>query len=173
MLVTRLARSEDFARIAQLHVLSWQSAYSEDFPAEHLAGGIAQRLDRFWRDYIPKPTDIVVVAEAETTQSKLSGFCAIWCDASPYLDNLHVAPTAKGQGVGRVILGYAAAELKRRGHTTLTLSVFESNHAARKFYRRCGGEEVGRYDQDIFGQKVPSVDVTWSDLSPLLRAASS
>jgi ribosomal protein S18 acetylase RimI-like enzyme len=170
MISTRLAVSVDMPRIADLHVQSWQSTYKRQFSRERLHGDIRQELVRFWHSYEPSPADIIAVAEKSDTTKELLGFCAIWCKDTPYLDNLHVAPSAKGLGIGRTILAFASSELSKRGYNSLSLSVFSENERARVFYRRLQGVETEEYEQVILGRVVPSVRVCWTDLGPLARA---
>ncbi|MEM8811459.1 MAG: GNAT family N-acetyltransferase [Pseudomonadota bacterium] len=168
MVSIRPAIPSDIDRIAQLHAASWQSAYAGDFSTDRLNGSLTRELMALWDRYESKPTDIVLVAENDDPSRPLLGFCAIWCEETPYLDNLHVLPNAKGRGIGRSLLAEAAAELKRRGFTTLYLTVFETNAAARKFYASLEGREVAVFVDDIFGDPVPSVKVVWDELSALL-----
>ena len=164
----RLAEPSDFPSIGQLHALSWQSAYGENFSPERLYGDLSRHLQRFWNQHQVRSTDIIMVAESTGEEPRLLGFCAIWCRDAPYLDNLHVNPADKGIGVGRALLAAAARELTARGHGSLWLSVFETNRSARAFYARMGGTEAGTFDEDVYGEPVRSMKVVWNDLSTLM-----
>lgn len=56
-----------------------------------------------------------------------------------YVQDLYVAPEARGLGLGQVLLQSAVREARTSwGAVYLTLLVYDANHAARRFYRRVG-----------------------------------
>lgn len=55
--------------------------------------------------------------------------------------------------------------LIERGHHTLSLDVFVSNHRAIKFYKGLGGMEGKRMSKDFFGNPVDLVTISWPNLS--------
>ena len=55
-----------------------------------------------------------------------------------YVQDLVVAESARGLGVGRRLLAEAAAIARARGGSYLRLSVDDDNPRAQAFYRRCG-----------------------------------
>jgi N-acetylglutamate synthase-like GNAT family acetyltransferase len=67
-------------------------------------------------------------------------------DEGFYLDNIAVRPSAKGTGVGRVLLEHAQAEAKRQGHSSIFLATHELMHENRALYARLGYEE---YDHRV------------------------
>lgn len=58
--------------------------------------------------------------------------------------NLAVAPSCRGQGIGRGLMTALTAQLHRRGITALFLEVRVSNVLARSLYDSLGFVEVGR-----------------------------
>jgi ribosomal protein S18 acetylase RimI-like enzyme len=58
------------------------------------------------------------------------------------LDGLCVAPEARGQGVGRALIGAICAEAARRGHDAVRLDVVDTNPRARALYERLGFRAV-------------------------------
>lgn len=58
-----------------------------------------------------------------------------------YLDNIAVRPSAKGTGVGRMLLELAEAEAKRHGYDSIYLATHELMHENRALYARIGYEE--------------------------------
>lgn len=68
-------------------------------------------------------------------------------EAGAEIGGLFVAPEAQGRGVGRALVGHAAAR-----HGALTLEVYEKNTAARGFYARTGFTERSRRDDDEYGE---------------------
>ena len=55
-----------------------------------------------------------------------------------YIDDLCVDEACRGQGIGRKLYEHAAAFAKAQGCYNLTLNVWETNTAARRFYERMG-----------------------------------
>ncbi|MBI3686922.1 MAG: anhydro-N-acetylmuramic acid kinase [Actinobacteria bacterium] len=76
-------------------------------------------------------------------------------DGSAQVHSLYVDPAYAGGGVGRQLLRHAAVDAATRGHTELTLWVFEANAAARRFYARHGlRPDGGRLRAAEFGDQV-------------------
>lgn len=68
---------------------------------------------------------------------------------------LYLAPSARGRGLGRILLDRAKAESPRLG-----LWTFERNEGARRFYAREGFAEVNRTDGDN-EEGLPDVRLAW------------
>ncbi|SIO43049.1 L-amino acid N-acyltransferase YncA [Rhodovulum sp. ES.010] len=169
----RPATGGDLSQIAEIHAASWQRTYRGEFSDARLTGDIQDGLARTWRKYTAREGDLVLVAAAGQGAGRVLGFCAVWCRPDAYLDNLHVLPGQTGQGIGRRLVGHAARELAARGHRGLTLAVFAGNAAARRFYAGLGGTEIGRFEQVVFDQRVPSIRIAWDDLAALARTAGT
>ncbi|GAB7091928.1 N-acetyltransferase [Halorubrum luteum] len=56
------------------------------------------------------------------------------------VDNLFVAPTCRGEGVGSALLSAAERALRESGATEITLEAMAANDRARSFYRGFGYE---------------------------------
>ena len=63
-----------------------------------------------------------------------------------YLDNVAVRPSAKGTGVGRLLLTFAETEARRRGHGSICLATHELMVENRALYERIGYVE---YDHRV------------------------
>jgi len=66
------------------------------------------------------------------------------------MDSLFIDPDWHGQGVGRMLVGYAF-----HGRDVLTTDVNEQNEQAVRFYRRLGFEPTGREPTDTEGRPYP------------------
>ena len=60
---------------------------------------------------------------------------------------VYVAESARGQGIGRVLLEALIAESETNGIWTLQASIFPENVASVELHRRCGFREVGRRER--------------------------
>ncbi|MCH5277537.1 MAG: GNAT family N-acetyltransferase [Desulfovibrionaceae bacterium] len=86
----------------------------------------------FWRAQLDRMRDhYLPLAEVRVILwPKLAGFAAVVAD---HLTALFVAPEWQGRGLGRLLM-----EDARRRRNRLSLSVYESNRAARAFYEHLG-----------------------------------
>jgi ribosomal protein S18 acetylase RimI-like enzyme len=169
----RDAGPADAARIAALHAASWQVAYRGILPDAYLDHECAAERQRYWhaRLVAPQPGGFVMLAEQADA---LLAFLAVWPDPDgrydALLDNLHVAPEARGRGLGRTLLGATAMRLQAQGRHSLTLWVFDANDPALAFYRRLGAEIVERGLDEFAGERIPHTRLAWEDVARLAAA---
>ena len=146
----RPAHALDAEELAKLHVAVWRATYRDFATPEALA-----KLDEtarlpFWRTMtaseLPQPGALVaerasavigVVSFARGRHPAFGGRMEI--------THLYVALSAQGTGIGRDLL---TAVLDRRAtfpDPRLALAVVRQNTAARAFYERLGGREIGAF----------------------------
>ena len=145
------AEPADADTIARLHVRSWRSAYRGMLPAEFLDGPVGDELPALWRRrFSSEDSERKTVLKA-VHREVLIGFACVLHDADPswgpLLDNLHVDPEMKGQGVGRLL--FDAVRHAVAPASQFHLWVLEANAPARRFYERLGGVEVERRLADV------------------------
>jgi ribosomal protein S18 acetylase RimI-like enzyme len=125
-------------------------------------------------EILTDPARIMLLAE---DADGLAGFVSLFLAADPqwgtHVDNLHVRPGLKGQGLGRRLLGAAArlalAEAPGQG---LDLFVYTANTAARGFYARLGGADVTEWLETApDGSRQPVRRIWWPDPAALLEPA--
>jgi GNAT superfamily N-acetyltransferase len=68
------------------------------------------------------------------------------------LDNVAVDPAFQGSGVGRLLIGFAEDEARRRGYPEIRLYTHEKMHENISMYAHLGYEETGRGEQDGFAR---------------------
>ena len=158
----RQATQDDLCAIAGLHVASWRSAYAGLLPADYLELPVERDLGALWTEL--RADDLVLVA---CDADAIVGFVAFRPDTSedgPLLDNLHVAPERRGEGVGEFLMRASAAALREIGEMRFWLTVIDENSGARRFYARMGGLEGPVFWEDLKGNPVRVRKVTWVDL---------
>jgi GNAT superfamily N-acetyltransferase len=170
----RPAIASDSVRIASLHTKSWRSSYRGILPDVYLDGEIAEERERHWRTRLLAPASdrrYVLLAE---TKTELVGFVCVFLDEEPAwgacLDNLHVSPELRGQGLGRRLFAKATRwVLEKEPASPIHLWVFEANQPAQRFYERFEGEVVEREMKELPGRaKVSSLRYVWRDPRILL-----
>ena len=155
-MLVRPARREDAAAIADVHVLTWQTAYEHVFGAERLADiGSGRRAQ--WEERLANPERRVFVSEDD---GRVTGFVSIGESRDEpgkgELFAIYVLPEAWGSGAGPALMASALEEL--RGFPSAMLWVLEDNPRARRFYEREGWlVDGGRRDEAFLGVTVPEV----------------
>ena len=162
MLIRRIQPS-DLPHIAAVQIESWKDTYTEALSAAYLANQVAAELKHHWSAVEIQPEDIVRVAEDDG----VIGFISVWCRPDPFINNLHIKPAQRSKGVGSKLMASAARQMIRQGHGSAYLWVFEKNQRAIQLYERLGGIRTEHAVKNIFGHKLPSVKMVWSDISVL------
>ena len=147
--VIRPATAADAASVAAIHVASWRDAYANVLSAEFLNGPIEADRLALWSQRFREAPPSQLVDLACDSAGRAFGFVCGFRDFDPrwgsLIDNLHVLPHSRGQGVGERLLRGAARQLAATGSELgLHLWVFEANVAALRFYQRHGGRVVGK-----------------------------
>jgi GNAT superfamily N-acetyltransferase len=173
-LIFRRATGSDAEAIAALHTESWRDAYRTIMPDWYLDGPITKERANLWQSRLSTPdADRQYVLLAES-RGKLVGFVCVLLDEEPQwgacLDNLHVLPGLRGNGIGRRLLAGATQwVMSTEPGLPIHLWVFEANSAAMRFYDALGGEIVDYKSKEVLkGIEIPSVHYIWKDLRQLL-----
>jgi GNAT superfamily N-acetyltransferase len=132
-------------RLADFDLPPWRG------PAE-IVGGEVRTLEAFFRQ--PPPGSELLVAEAA---GEPAGFALVETGRDyfdrrehAHLGILAVTGKSEGLGVGTALVSAAERWARRRGHSRLTLNVFERNARARKLYERLGfAPETLRYTKKL------------------------
>ncbi len=114
----RPATAEDAASVAAIHTASWRDAYAHILAADFLDGEIeADRLSVWSQRLRERPASQLVDVACDLTGRPLAFVCC-YCDFDPHwgslIDNLHVLPQARGQGLGEQLLRAVVAQLTTR-----------------------------------------------------------
>lgn len=159
----RPALASDLPDIARLHEANWRRDYVEILPDVALGAQLTAYMDDHWTQAILQEKRVFVARKGDA----LVGFASM-VENGPhdcaFLDSLHVAPTARAQGVGHALMS-AVAVLSIPG--ALTLEVLCANTQARTIYRRWGGRESDEFADEVMGYCVPAVTVGWPDCTAL------
>ena len=163
--VIRPARGDEADAVAELHAASWRSAYRGILPDATLGEELVPRRRAYWRSaFAREDWTAILVAEADRA---LVGFVAAWTDPDggydAIVESLHVHPARKRGGIGRALLGAAAAAIADSGRRTLYLWVYDANAPARRFYEALGGGAADARVHEVVGHPVPEQRMVWPD----------
>lgn len=138
----------DAETIAQLHAQSWATAYRGILTDAFLDQDLFANRTRLWRQRLaePVPGQFGLLASID---DQAAGFVFAFGDADPefgtLIDNLHVHPTIKSQGLGRALLERLCEQARDiAADCGVFLWVYEDNIAARHFYEKLGGHASER-----------------------------
>jgi GNAT superfamily N-acetyltransferase len=164
----RLGTPDDAEAIAALHAESWRSAYRGLVPDDDLGDGLGAERLQFWHKRFAAPDPDRRVVFLAMSDDRLIGFACVLADADPehgpLLDNLHVKPGWRGQGIGARLLD-KAREWSRAiaPGQPMHLWVLEGNAPARRFYRNQGGVESERRSEERGGMTIAVLRCIWRD----------
>ena len=165
----------DAPAVAHLHATSWRSAYRGMLPDSFLDHDVVADRQAVWQARLhtdPSPAAFGHVIE-DTTTGQLIGFAYALRGHDPVwgtlVDNLHVHPDHKSQGLGRQLLQAVARTLGPENQQPLHLWVLDANEPAKRFYSRVGAEFAERSLSAHFGGvQLPEWRCVWRDPAQLL-----
>ncbi|WP_183635914.1 GNAT family N-acetyltransferase [Niveibacterium umoris] len=168
----RRAGAPDTAAIARLHADSWRAAYRGLLDDAYLDETVFAERAALWHARLVEGRDAPLEAWVLEDARGLRGFASLCPLADPawgpLIDNLHVRPTLRGEGLGRQMMAALQQRIGDLGAPRYHLWVLEGNVAARRFYARVGGIEQTREIHDMpDGGRYPCLRVVWAqDASP-------
>jgi GNAT superfamily N-acetyltransferase len=169
----RAARSADAPAVATLHANSWRAAYRGILRDEFLDGALDENRRALWDARLSDNSQDNQIILVDEEAGELRGFACAFIDADPewgtLLDNLHVVPELKGQGLGRRLISVIAAKvLQHASILMLHLWAYEKNLGARRFYERLGGVATACEEEPALdGTRVNVVRYFWPQLTDL------
>jgi RimJ/RimL family protein N-acetyltransferase len=159
----RPAVAEDAARIAEVHVAAWRTAYRGGLlPDAYLDQLAAAQREPSWQRLLDDPPAGVRVLVSDRPGGA-TGFVLVGPergDQDPrrgelYAINVH--PDAWGHGDGPALLA-AGTELLAASFVEAVLWVHPDNRRARRVYERAGWREDGTArTEEVWGVEVPEV----------------
>lgn len=146
----RSVNPDDIAPLAELWYDGWMEAHLAHVPEELTA---KRTLESFRSRLIEFGNDLRTAGPIGTPL----GFCAIREDE---LDQLFVAPAARGTGLARDLLSDGETRLKENGTERAHLLCVIENARAARFYARHGWEDMGVFHEAVQTEDGPfSFDV--------------
>ncbi|MGH1350686.1 MAG: GNAT family N-acetyltransferase [Methyloligellaceae bacterium] len=161
----RAASPLDAPSLAETLEAAWRYAYTGMLPCLDLERYIARRGSLWWRNFLKKDPDILVL----NFDNNLIGYASIGENENhklPYhgeIMELYIHPDYHGLGFGSKLFRMARKQLKSYGFRGMLLWTLEDNHSAIDFYRHMGGQIVAT-EEGQFGQsQVNKIGFGWEN----------
>jgi ribosomal protein S18 acetylase RimI-like enzyme len=176
-LAIRPAHLDEADAVADLHTASWRVTYRGILPDDTTAPDFIAKRREYWRAALARDDwNFTLVAE-EAGVADLIGFVATWGDpdgvSDAFIESLHVRPGRTRGGIGRALIGAAAAQVAASGRRSLSLWVYDANTPAKEFYRRIGGSVVEKRVWERAGAMVCDLRILWPDAAALAAACAN
>jgi GNAT superfamily N-acetyltransferase len=162
----RLAQATDAHALARLHTDSWRTAYRGQLSDAYLDGPIFEDRLALWTRRLKQPDPhqhIWVLTQAGEVRALACVFANHDERWGALLENLHVAPALKRQGLGQQMLQTVRSWVAQHtAHPCLHLWVLQGNLAAQRFYLAQGAQQVeeGAW-QAPDGSRVGQLRLAW------------
>ncbi|MGI4798077.1 MAG: GNAT family N-acetyltransferase [Janthinobacterium lividum] len=163
------AKLDDAAGIAAVHVAVWRNAYAGILPDNSLARLSVPAITAAYERHVWSGRGLLVAR----TASRVIGFASMSCSlpdapAEGEVETLYVLDDWREQGIGRMLLAAAAADLQSDGCRSLFLWVLADN-PSRWFYEHVGGRATLRSTTRVGGVYVPKIAMVWDPIDSLVR----
>jgi ribosomal protein S18 acetylase RimI-like enzyme len=172
--VVRAITSEHISEIATVHAASWRSAYRGVLRDEFLQSDLVANRTGLWsRRLLNKPQRHF--GFISLVDDKVVGFAFAFGDEDEkwgtQLDNLHVLPEYKGQGLGKKLLSAIARTCVEQCELpALHLWVYEANTQGQAFYASFGAQRGERLViQAPGGGEVAELRYVWPSAQALAQ----
>ena len=161
---------DDLPGMARVVVDTWRSTYRGLIPAEVLDGLSYERNEARYREGLERNSPpiayvavdpsagVVGVAVGGPAQAELAGFPG-------ELYAIYILAAYQGQGIGSRLLRAVFSQLEEAHLSPAVIWTLEQNRGACAFYRRLGGELVGRKLLSIGGAELPELGFGFKNLS--------
>ncbi len=169
----RKATVADAEKIAHLHTVSWQKHYRGMLDDHYLDNEALADRTKVWKERLKFPQSNMRLFLVED-EGQLVGFgCLFLGDDLEYgalLDNLHVADSYAGKGVGKGLMAWLSKEITLMGdRKDMYLWVLEKNVGAIGFYERQNGLRKERAIETGMGNRpVEKIRYYWPDVHALM-----
>jgi ribosomal protein S18 acetylase RimI-like enzyme len=163
-MIIRDALITDSENIGLLHARSWRTAYRGILSDEYLDNDLETERKQYWHSKLLTLTskDFVLVAE---DNNNLLGFAAVLDEPEAgydaLIDNLHVQPDIKGQGIGGKLMKAIAERLHASARKSAYLWVLNGNTSAAEFYKSKGGQPADQSTGKFGNEAVAKTRFVW------------
>ncbi|MDJ0692874.1 GNAT family N-acetyltransferase [Mastigocoleus sp. MO_188.B34] len=155
----RQATIQDASAIAQIHIHTWEIAYSGIVPDSHLTALSVENRTQRWLSTLSKSLTNTLVYQLD---GKLVGWISLGISRDQDVSEageiyaIYVQPEMWGYGIGKDLMKFGEEQLWQRKVKSIVLWVLEDNFRARKFYQKGGYTLDGTKKELTIGEKMLS-----------------
>lgn len=166
----RLARTDDAAVIARVHINTWRTTYAGVVPEAYAANMNYERSHAEWARRLSscthglhafvveaQPGQVVGFASGGPLREALPGFAG-------ELYAVYVLKRFQGLGYGKRLVAEVARDLVNCGYLSMVIWVLKDNPAC-GFYEGLGGQVVADQVVEVGGKQLLGVAYGWPDLA--------
>ena len=179
--VMRKAASHDARQIARVHVVAWQTAYKGIVPQPFLDSLDVDARAKDWNTWLQDTEAHVYVAEID---DQVCGFISGGKLREPILDStgkpireydaelyaIYLLPSAKGQGLGKLLTRQLAEALDAQGFRRMAVWVLAENPSL-FFYEHLGAQQISKKQVRISDADLLEVAYGWQNMQTLATSA--
>ncbi len=164
----RKANPKDTLAVAEIHTESWKTAFRGIMPDALLDSKNIEESRAGWLKILEQfPDNLLVVEDAH---ENVVGFsCTGLTNKSPGFDGevfgLHIKPTVKKQGYGKILMDASFELLRSFGCKSACVRTLEDNIPARRFYEKLGGQIVEKELKNFGGKELVEIVYGWPSIS--------
>ena len=166
-IIIRKATAADAPGFAAVHVRAWQESYRGLVPQPFLDAMRIEPRARYWGNTLASPSksSFFVALVDDIICGIAGGGPARDADLGTEAELLlvYVLESAKGKGLGRLLMGAVADALLAQGLKSTGLWVLKGNPAC-GFYEHLGGVQGKSKVATVGGAELQEVAYTWSDV---------
>jgi ribosomal protein S18 acetylase RimI-like enzyme len=138
-------------------------------PDEFLRNLTVERRAEQWRSALTIHQNTNYLFVAQTDEDGIVGFVASGAERDGRKDYtgeiyaIYLTKASQGRGLGRLLFEAALADLRQRGHASMTLWVLADN-PSRGFYERMGGLRIDEKEIELAGVMLKEVAYGWKEI---------
>jgi hypothetical protein len=174
----RLATTEDIPSIARLHIEGWKAAYGGLVDQAYLDSLSVEQRIKDWQGWMTAGESETLLAERDgqpagfitygRTKTAPPGSSNIRPTHSAEIYALYLHPDHWRHGIGQELLRLAAANLKKKKHSSLCLWVMDGNARAKSFYEKMGGQRIGKKMVEVGPSTLKELCYGWKETTNLV-----
>ena len=170
----REAAPDDAQAIAEVHIASWRTSYTDIFPPEVIENLDVKRRAKMWLESIEKRVNNIFLYVAENLEGQIVGFAGGGKQGQEPIKGydgelrvMYILEEYQKQGIGSKLFEAVSKRMAAEGMNSMLAWVLVEN-PSRAFYEKKGGEVVSDRLYEKEGKFYSAVGYGWGDLETLL-----
>lgn len=161
----KFAVKDDLESISKLYVRNHKTTYKGLLSEEYLNSLTVESTKSRWENYLSEEGNRIWAA---LENGELLGFAAGKEDEELektwYLDSLHVSETARGKGIGTLLIKTMGRYALDNGYRAMTICVVKGNEKAKSIYLKLGAELYKAFEDNFANTAANSEKLIWKNI---------